>query len=151
LSRLWDRHEVRACATREAAALTNPPTTVRFIPTTSCPASVLLRHAETIRQMPYFFYNSSAERLWPSLGDGTHREPAPHGEPNVSGSRRRARRRDWLVLGNPKTRIFAELLIDCEEDRMLRVVLVGMLPEAVKLRLGSSAHREPAPHGDPAV
>jgi len=29
--------------------------------------------------------------------------------------------------GNPKTRTFAELLIDCEEDRTLRVVLVGML------------------------
>ena len=28
---------------------------------------------------------------------------------------------------DPKTRAFAELLIDCEEDRTLRVVLVGML------------------------
>ncbi|HKE54936.1 MAG TPA: hypothetical protein VKC55_09235 [Actinomycetota bacterium] len=28
---------------------------------------------------------------------------------------------------DPKTRPFAELLIDCEEDRMLRVVLLGML------------------------
>ena len=26
--------------------------------------------------------------------------------------------------GNPKTRTFAELLIDCEEDRTLRAVLV---------------------------
>jgi hypothetical protein len=32
--------------------------------------------------------------------------------------------------GNPKTRAFAELLIDCEEDRILRAVLVGMLREA---------------------
>jgi hypothetical protein len=31
--------------------------------------------------------------------------------------------------GNPKTRNFAELLIDCEEDRTLRAELVGMLRE----------------------
>ncbi len=37
--------------------------------------------------------------------------------------------------GNPKTRTFAELLIDCEEDRALRAVLVGMLRER---REGSS-------------
>ena len=32
--------------------------------------------------------------------------------------------------GNLKTRTFAELLIDCEEDRMLRAILVEMLREA---------------------
>jgi hypothetical protein len=31
--------------------------------------------------------------------------------------------------GNPKTRTFAELLIDTEEDPHLRAVLVGMLRE----------------------
>jgi hypothetical protein len=29
----------------------------------------------------------------------------------------------------PNTRTFAELLIDCEEDRTVRTVLVGMLRE----------------------
>jgi len=32
--------------------------------------------------------------------------------------------------GYPESRAFAELLIDCEEDGMLREVLVGMLREA---------------------
>jgi hypothetical protein len=39
-------------------------------------------------------------------------------------------RLDRLVRGNPTTRTFAELLIDCEEDRVLRAVLVGMLRES---------------------
>jgi hypothetical protein len=33
------------------------------------------------------------------------------------------------MLGNPKIRGFAELLIDCKGDRTLRAVLVGMLRE----------------------
>ena len=31
--------------------------------------------------------------------------------------------------GNPATRTFGELLIDCEEDRVVRAVLVGRLGE----------------------
>ena len=34
----------------------------------------------------------------------------------------------------PQSRAFAELLIDCEEDRTLRAVLVGMLREAERGR-----------------
>jgi len=37
---------------------------------------------------------------------------------------------------NPKTRSFGELLIDCQEDRALRAVLVGMLREREILDLG---------------
>jgi hypothetical protein len=37
--------------------------------------------------------------------------------------------------GNPKTRTFAELLIDCELDRVLRAVLVGMLREGALMKI----------------
>lgn len=34
-----------------------------------------------------------------------------------------------MMRAKPQDRAFAELLIDCEEDRTLKAVLVGMLRE----------------------
>jgi hypothetical protein len=50
--------------------------------------------------------------------------------PRPDAARLRAGRRDRVLLGQPKTLTFADLLIDCEEDRTLRAMLVGMLREA---------------------
>jgi len=52
--------------------------------------------------------------------------------------------------GHPESRALAELLIDCEEDRVLRAVLVGML-RGMTRSLGLPGHGEPAPHGELAV
>ena len=45
--------------------------------------------------------------------------------------------------GNPKTRTFAELLIDAEEDPYLRAVHVRMLRGGDKAPLGSWPHVSP--------
>jgi hypothetical protein len=51
--------------------------------------------------------------------------------PRLDALRPRGRRTDRRVLVQPiESRTFAELLIDWEEDRTLRAVLVGMLREA---------------------
>jgi hypothetical protein len=76
--------------------------------------------------------HSSAERLCLALATG--RTVSPRRTGNRTSPRSHAldfERANAIgsYWANSKTRIFAELLIDCEEDRMLRVVLVGMLPE----------------------
>jgi hypothetical protein len=56
--------------------------------------------------------------------------PAPRRTaPRPDAPRLRPGRPNRQIQGSPATRAFAELLIDCEEDRVLRAVLVGMLRE----------------------
>jgi hypothetical protein len=65
---------------------------------------------------------SPRERL-DALGPAPPRRVAQHSD----APRLRSRRPDRLLLGESATRTFAELLIDCEEDRTRRAVLVGIL------------------------
>jgi hypothetical protein len=58
-----------------------------------------------------------------NLGTGCSRVITGRSRPGRSAGAARA-------VGNPRSRTFAELLIDREDDRMLRAVLVGMLREA---------------------
>ena len=47
--------------------------------------------------------------------------------------------------GDPKTRALGELLIDCEEDRALGAVLIGMLLERLLDHLEAARHRDRIP------
>jgi hypothetical protein len=73
-------------------------------------------------------------------------QPPRRAAPRPDAARLRASRPDRRVLGNPKTRAFAELLIDCEEDRTLRAMLVGRLRDNVDDRFPAQRSRMGAPN-----
>jgi len=76
---------------------------------------------------PWVPTNSSADSG--SVSTRSAPLPAP-GSSTSRCSRLERAERIGDFWGYPESRSFAELLIDCEEDRALRAVLVGMLRES---------------------
>jgi hypothetical protein len=76
--------------------------------------------------------SESASTLWA----GSLRRAAPRADaPDFERADQRAGQIGEFSA-NPKSRSFAGLLIDCEEDRTLRAMLVWMLREADRLGPG---------------
>jgi hypothetical protein len=79
------------------------------------------------------------ERLEPALRerlDALGRAPRAELLHVLNAPRLRASRRIGEFWSYPESRAFAELLIDCEKDRILRAVLVGILRDAVRDPVG---------------
>jgi hypothetical protein len=88
------------------------------------------RHALSGNALVFGPHASRSARTPPPGAARRPRSGSPRrAAPRPDAPRLRASRSDRRVLGLPREPRFAELLIDCEEDRVLRAVLVGMLRE----------------------